>query len=462
MSAQPEAQPLRIGNQSEAWKHLFRTHPLPIFWVEEDGQILRANPVAQRLFGKKLKEFAPWKLQHICSEKALREKLALASVEGACSFEAPIQILDDKTIQAHWSFIVIGRCPKISIQAVISCEIPPEVDEEIVKNSLAGTLAESRSKQLDRATRQLRLEMIQRTKAETRTEQKKQEVDTVKTKLQERDRQLVQADKMVNLGQMAAGVTHEINNPLTYIKCNLQTFSLYFTLLSQFFAIYHELRDKLETGEDWLESLNLIKSIEKRENLSYIFEDGKSILEDSLQGVLHIEEIVKGIQRFAHKGSESWEMIDTGVLIDEALKIAAPQVQKEHQIFYDHKKTPSVYCHRGQICQVLVNLLVNGLQSMPDGGKLTLSSRAEKESIILEITDTGKGMSQEIQDQIFSPFYTTKDPGVGTGLGLFVSQQIMTKHSGKIEVESEEGKGTTFRLYLPIEAPPVNVSQGHT
>lgn len=451
MTTQKEGHCIGIGVQAEAWKQLFRTHPLPILWIKPAGEIIRANPVAQRVFCKSLISKT---LYDFFSGENLEEKLALTASEGTATCSVEMQIVGNQRLSAHLSLIALSRYPSVYIQVLVSCEIPPGLDQEAVKQALVGTLAEKRAKELSRATQQLRLEMLQRTRAELRTKQKTLEVDAAETKLAESNRQLLQADKMVNLGQMAAGITHEINNPLTYLNCNLHTLTLYFSITGQVIEAYQSVARCLESDHDYKEALKQASCLEEREDLSYIFEDGREILLDCQEGIQRIVEIVKSLQGFARKDDLTWAAVDLNAVMDGALKVVDHRLKSQYRVARDYGALPFVYCHEGQIGQIIVNLLVNALQAMPEGGTLILRTRAVTEAVELEVSDTGRGMSEELQRDIFSPFFTTKEPGEGTGLGLFVSHQIMQKHGGEIRVRSQEGVGSTFILHLPIGDPP--------
>ena len=261
---------------------------------------------------------------------------------------------------------------------------------------------------------------------------------------------------MATLGQMVAGVAHEVNTPLSYVQNNLE-------IIGQLTEQYEELIGLVQgikgihsdsaASEDKINALlaNIVRASDEiqEDDLSA---ELKELIKDSLFGVEQITEMVLNLRNFARLDESKVKTIDVRECIEASLKIAGNSIRHQ-EIVTDFGDTPEVKCSPSQINQVLVNLLNNASQAMgekPDG-KIEVRSHADSSNVYIDVIDNGKGMSPEILSQIFEPFFTTKGAGEGTGLGMAISQQIMEQHNGDIKAVSIEGVGTTFTLTLPID-----------
>lgn len=269
------------------------------------------------------------------------------------------------------------------------------------------------------------------------------------TEYREVQNRLAMSERMASLGTLAAGVGHEINNPLTYLMCNLE--------LAQ--STLHTLDFEADGARPGTRAQNH----EGRER-------ALNLLRIAFEGSCRIRDIVQELRIFGRSDSEQVGVVDSVHCLETALSIALHQVRHRAHIVRDLAPVPQVRADETRLGQVFLNLIVNAAQSIPEGrahqNRLTLSSRFEPESqrVIFSISDTGSGIAPELLGRIFDPFFTTKDVGEGSGLGLFLSQQTLRSYGGSIEVESEPGRGSTFRVVLC----PANVSalaaqvEGHT
>lgn len=271
---------------------------------------------------------------------------------------------------------------------------------------------------------------------------------TVK-ELRSTQQQLIQSEKMASIGQLAAGVAHEINNPIGYSISNL-------AMLSEYVDSLLMLDDLVLTNLPSIASHDIAqayKQLRKQEDIDYIRGDIKSMLAETDKGLNRVKEIVSNLNKVSHSGSFEKEPCDINALIDESLKVVWNELKYCLTVSKHFKQLPKVYCHPGEINQVLLNLFLNAAHATKDKGVLDISTgivkREGKGYLMIEISDHGVGMPQEIINKIFDPFFTTKPVGVGTGLGLSVSFGIIEKHQGKLEVTSKENEGTTFTIYLP-------------
>ncbi|AGH45679.1 histidine kinase [Paraglaciecola psychrophila 170] len=265
-------------------------------------------------------------------------------------------------------------------------------------------------------------------------------------KLEMAKRQLIQSEKMASLGQLAAGVAHEINNPLAFIRSNMQVLKEY---LIDYKSLHDDIKRELATHNN-LDMSSFIALCEKVD-LSYIHEDSVALLTSNIEGLNRVRDIVENLKSFSHAGDAKLIQISLNKCVDAALRIAGNVFKYEHQI--DNQminSSPLVLGNLGQLQQVFMNLFINAAYAMQGGGKLSIWHTEENHRVIIHVKDTGCGMNEETISKLFTPFFTTKPVGVGTGLGLSVSYVILEAHNVQVTVDSEIGLGTTFNLSFPV------------
>ncbi|OGT01080.1 MAG: hypothetical protein A3F73_01770 [Gallionellales bacterium RIFCSPLOWO2_12_FULL_59_22] len=267
--------------------------------------------------------------------------------------------------------------------------------------------------------------------------------------LQQAQSQLLQSEKMAAIGNLAAGVAHEINNPVGYVNSNIGTLEKY---LADVFAVM----DKYEAAEELLDKdhpqLEELRQLKQKIDIGYIREDIKALISESHQGLERVKRIVLDLKNFSRADTEEhWEHADLHEGIDATLNVVWNELKYKCEVVKEYGQLPEIYCLPSQLDQVFLNLLVNAAQAIEMRGKITIRTGQEDGKVWFEVSDTGKGISPENIPHLFEPFFTTKPVGQGTGLGLSVSYNIVAKHHGRIEVHSEVGKGTTFRVWLPVQ-----------
>jgi len=290
-------------------------------------------------------------------------------------------------------------------------------------------------------TSQLELLVEQRTQALTHASQALQlEIDERK----QLESQLVQSEKLASLGQLAAGVAHEINNPVGFISSNLGALDGYFKQLQQMLDAYRLAEAAI--GDDQLEALR------QRLDLDFLREDIPTLIRESKDGIGRVAQIVKDLKDFSRvDNDQNWQWANLQQGIDSTLNIVASELKYKADVIKHYAPLPEIECLASQLNQVVMNLVINAAQAIgPERGTITISNGVEGESIWLEVADNGCGIAPDALQNIFDPFFTTKPVGEGTGLGLSLSYGIVKKHHGEISVSSELGKGTTFRVVLPI------------
>jgi signal transduction histidine kinase len=264
-------------------------------------------------------------------------------------------------------------------------------------------------------------------------------------------KQLVQSEKMASLGTLAAGVAHEINNPIAFIQSNLSTLQDYHRVLLTLAQDYRALVQSRAESEP-----NLQKRWEEQlqgEDLDFLLDDLDSLMSDTLDGGQRVAEIVAGLRSFARVDEARDELSNINDCIAAALRLAHNEIKYKAEVDLQLGELPPIHCNPGQITQVLVNLLVNAAQAIDEQGRIGVASKAQGDTIVVQVSDTGRGIAPEHIDQLFTPFFTTKDIGAGTGLGLSISHGFIESHGGSIEIESQAGKGSLFSIILPVDKP---------
>ncbi len=266
--------------------------------------------------------------------------------------------------------------------------------------------------------------------------------DALNARLEQANKQLLQSEKLAAIGQLAAGVAHEINNPVGYVYSNLQTLENY---LNDLFR----LTDAIDTAA----SLEDLRQIRHNIDYNYLREDLKDLLSESREGIERVKTIISAMKDFSHIEEEEFKQADLHRGIETTLNVVNNELKYKAEVVRDFGELPHVECIASQINQVIMNLLVNAAHAIEDFGKITIRTRHQGDTVTLEVEDTGKGIASEHLNRIFEPFFTTKGIGKGTGLGLSLSFNIIKKHNGEIEVHSEPGQGTRFRITLPVTQP---------
>jgi PAS domain S-box-containing protein len=267
-------------------------------------------------------------------------------------------------------------------------------------------------------------------------------------RLEEAHNQLLQSEKLAAIGQLAAGVAHELNNPIGFVHSNLGTLTEYATALIELCDAYTTLIDDQHPE---CEQLAEIRRIKQDQDYSYLRGDIFPLLDESREGLVRVRKIVQDLRDFSRTGNQDWGLADLHKGLESTLNIVANELKYKCTVKKEYGELPEVMCVISQINQVFMNLLVNAAQAIETQGEIVLKSGMEdEEHVWISISDTGKGIEPEHLNRIFDPFFTTKPVGVGTGLGLSLVFGIINRHHGRIEVESEPGQGCTFRMLLPI------------
>ncbi|MGO9137270.1 MAG: PAS domain S-box protein [Syntrophales bacterium] len=269
--------------------------------------------------------------------------------------------------------------------------------------------------------------------------------------------QLLQSEKMASIGQLAAGVAHEINNPTAFVSSNLKTLSDYMNDVIKLIGEYRTLAGDLKkeaTGEESqkmvAERLKLIEDLETKIDVDFIIKDAVDLIGESREGTGRIGRIVQDLKNFAHPGDEKLRTVNINNSIESTLNIVWNELKYKAVVHKEYGDVPDTLCYPQQLNQVFMNILVNAAQAIKEKGEISIVTKAVDGHAEIKFADTGVGIPKENLPKIFDPFFTTKDVGKGTGLGLHVAYNIIEKHNGTIEVDSTVNKGTTFTVKIPI------------
>ncbi|MEE8059067.1 MAG: ATP-binding protein [Pseudomonadales bacterium] len=286
--------------------------------------------------------------------------------------------------------------------------------------------------------------------------QAKKALETVNQQLIDQQQQLVHSEKMASVGQLAAGVAHEINNPTGFVMGNLEILNEYKDSIKLLIQCYEQLEVSASAaGNDSInEALQQINTVKTEQEIDYIMEDMEALISDSLRGAERIQKIVKDLKSFSRVDDTDMKEVDLNEdVIETALRLVWNELKYKCTLHKSLSTIPLYACHPGELSQVILNLLINASDAIETKGEITLTSDYCDAEIVIQVSDTGTGINEETMLKLFDPFFTTKDIGKGTGLGLSISQGIVKKHGGSLRVNSQLGQGTTFTIRLPVTSP---------
>lgn len=304
------------------------------------------------------------------------------------------------------------------------------------------------TKELEQALQRLEDDIRKRESAEAELTRRNNELTELNVRLSMAQEQLMQSEKLASIGQLAAGVAHEINNPIGYVFSNFETLGTYIARLLSMLEAYRQ----AEAGIVDPALLDKLRAQRKEMDIDYLIEDIPVMMDESREGITRVRKIVQDLKDFSRvDANQEWQWADLHAGIDSTLNIVSNEVKYKADVIKEYGAIPEIECQPSHINQVIMNIVVNGAHAITgERGVIRIRTGCQDEDVWIEISDNGVGMPKEIQSRIFDPFFTTKPIGSGTGLGLSLSYGIIQKHNGRIEVQSEPGQGTTFRITLPV------------
>ena len=345
----------------------------------------------------------------------------------------------------------------------LDVEIPARGKDEVAEvalafNTMVGNLREAglRRDEYENQLNQLNKSLEQRVERRTQDLARKNlDLEQANRAIKETQAKLMHSEKMASVGVLAAGVAHEINNPIGFVLSNLRTLDEYVDTYQALLSRYEELID-IRDSKVREEKVIEIQRYAQAHDLEFVRDDIDELLKDAIEGAQRVGDIVRNLKSFSHAEQETeLKPYDLNECIRTTLKMTDNQLKYHCKVITDLGDIPQTYCSPGQINQVLLNLLVNAGQAIEGKGAIKVTSRFDGDNIEIRVTDTGKGIEKDAIKKLFDPFYTTKAVGEGTGLGLSISYGIIKEHQGEILVQSKMGVGTSFTLVLPhlIRAP---------
>ena len=286
-------------------------------------------------------------------------------------------------------------------------------------------------------------------KISSELEKKHNELSEAYSKLKQTQSQLLQQEKMASIGQLAAGVAHEINNPAGYVLSNLGSLGKYVTKLTEFIEFQVEIIEGCHNAE----AVGQLLEQRKKIKLDFILKDIKELIQESLEGCEQVRKIVQDLKGFSRVDQAEKQYAAINGCLESTLNIVWNELKYKAKVEKDYGDIKPIECFPQQLNQVFMNLLVNAAHAIEKNGTISIKTWQDDKFVYASIADTGCGIPPEHLNRIFEPFFTTKDVGKGTGLGLSIVYDIVSKnHKGDITVDSEEGKGTIFTVKLPVTA----------
>jgi two-component system NtrC family sensor kinase len=311
------------------------------------------------------------------------------------------------------------------------------------------SLVIKRTNQLKDVNEKLEADILYRQRIEQELIARNAELMALNKELSSAQEQLMQSEKMASIGQLAAGVAHEINNPVGYIFSNVGSLEKYLTNLFEMLNFYESIENQIPSEE----TKKQIRQLKEKIELDYLKEDIPDLMSQSKEGIDRVRKIVQDLKDFSHVDSNSeWQWTNLHNGIDSTLNVVNNEIKYRADIIKEYGNIPDIECLPSQLNQVFMNLVVNASHAITsERGTITIRTEHIGEEVLISLIDTGAGIPADVLPRIFDPFFTTKPIGKGTGLGLSLSYGIIKKHHGDIYVSSEIGKGTTFTIRLPIQ-----------
>jgi signal transduction histidine kinase/DNA-binding response OmpR family regulator len=267
------------------------------------------------------------------------------------------------------------------------------------------------------------------------------------------ERQLLQSTRLAGIGELAAGVAHEINNPVAFVMSNTRMLEKYFSRINEVLKKYEEIEEELpylENPQERKKKVEEVLELKKQLKIDKALKNVQEIMLENIDGLERVKKIVFDLKTFSHMDKTEMEEADINKIMTDTLNLVWNELKYKAEVVRELQDVPVIQCFPQQISQVFANILVNAAHAIPEKGIIEVRTYKETDGVVIEISDTGVGMDEETLKKIFNPFFSTKESDLGTGLGLSIVYRIIEKHNGTVDVESKAGKGTTFIIKLPV------------
>jgi two-component system NtrC family sensor kinase len=419
-SATPAATTMQGGGSDERYRYLLANTPAIVYSTVPSGdfKMTFVSENAWRVLGFRPAEMMAdpnfW-FSHIHPDDIpiIFSSLAQLFVEGQRTYEYRFQAADGRYLWMHDTLRLIR-------------------DERGQPFEVIGSLT-------DITERKLMEEALQK---------KGKEQQLLIQQLKETQNQLLQSEKMASLGQLAAGMAHEINNPIGFVSSNMTALRSYVETLLYVIDSYEKAWQEPANAKDVIEQLT---KIHQQADIDYVKDDINDLLKESLDGLTRVKNIVQSLKDFSHVGESRWQMADLHKGLNDTLEISVATARDRIAIKKCYGDLPLIKCLAFDLNQVFLSLFTNAIHAIETAGTIIIETRRVGQWVSLSISDTGCGIAPDHLKRIFDPFFTTKPIGSGIGLGLSLSYGIVQKHGGRIEVASASGTGSTFTVWLPLD-----------
>ena len=426
-----------IRENMEKYKVLLKDIKDAYFEVDVLGNFTVVNSAMCNALGYGPEELIGEKYRKLMDKEG--EKKLQQAVEGLHKKDEPVNLLDMVATKKDGTSVIfealvsviketdgvvvgfrgVGR--DVTLRRQMEAELKKNQEDLIKKN-----------KEIEESKKGIQLALIR--------------LENAHEKLKASQLKILQQEKMASIGQLAAGVAHELNNPMSFIFSNLGTLDKYINRLTDFIKVQSEAVESLN-------NIDINRKIDKKRKeikLDYILEDAKVLLKESLDGSERVKKIVHELNSFSRMDEEEYKRANINECIESAITIVWNELKYKSTLEKEYGKLPRTMCYPQQINQVFVNLLINAVNAISDKGVITIKTWHKDDFVWMSVADTGVGIPRKNLIKIFEPFFTTKETGKGTGLGLSITYEIVQRHKGDITVKSEIGKGTIFTIKIPV------------
>jgi two-component system, NtrC family, sensor kinase len=386
-----------------------------VILIDADSHVLRCNKTLSLLTGKSYEEIISHDWQEVLIDGGFSNNPDFESCNEICHDSGRWFVIAKYKIDHER-----GSSSLVSVVTLNDITESKKIMNELIQSR---ELLSAKNEELDRAIRDLKMTQSQ----------------------------MLQQEKMASIGQIAAGVAHEINNPMGYIISNFQSLKKYAIRISDFLDAQTSAWKECAKKCGHMDEFRRIEEMRDRNKIDHIISDIDSLVTESLEGADRVKMIVRDLKNFSRIDEPELKYADINSGIESTLNIIWNEIKYKVTLHKEYGDLPPTKCNPGQLNQVFLNILVNAAQAIEKQGEIGIKTWHKDERIFVSITDTGCGIPDTMKEKIFEPFITTKEVGKGTGLGLSIAYDIVRKHRGEITLESVIGKGSTFTVMIPVQ-----------
>jgi len=439
-----------LKTSEKKYRDIFENAIEGIFQVSLEGRFQNANPALVEILGYESTDELLFSVRNIGQQVYVdssmwTQKMDLLLERGeVLNVEAEFKRKDNTKIWVSYSESLVrddSGTPSYIEGSLTDISERKKSEEEVLRlNKDLEQRVVDRTSQLESTNAELR--------------QITQQLETAYQELKAAQSRVLQQEKMASIGQLAAGVAHEINNPMGFIISNLNSLQRYSDKIVSFVGVLLDALEKMlpDNQGQYTELIEKVMAHKKSTKLDYVISDLNELITESLEGADRVRKIVQDLKSFSRLDASEYQIADINAGLDSTINVIWNELKYKAKLSKDYGQLAEINCNPGQLNQAFMNLLMNAAQSIKgQKGEIRVETRQVEETIWIIISDNGAGISPDNLDRIFEPFFTTKDIGEGTGLGLSIVYDIIKKHHGDIRVDSTVGQGTTFTLSLPVK-----------